>query len=246
MRPRVSIHPDIFDAILEQVPSAIFVLDSRGHVIRSNLVGSRNEGLEPERDRPLSEQVSRYRSREPLTRRGLRPPEAPSALVLAGQAVERLEMLVWNPDRQQDMWLKVMGRPVFDSRGAITGAVMVYSDVTSERTLARDLEATLLAHARVLARMDERGAPRDWTSHPFVEDLVEQSRGTAMDTLTPREVQILGLVVRGLTNREIGEALHLSAGTVRNYISGLLVKLNASGRTHAAVLAVVRTLLDAS
>jgi DNA-binding CsgD family transcriptional regulator len=238
------IYPGVLDAILRRVPSAIFILNSRGHVIRSNLVGSPNEGLEPERSRPLSEQVGRYQSRDPLTGRGLRPHEAPSALVLEGQIVARVEILVWNPVRQQDMWVKVTGQPVFDKRGAITGAVMVYSDVTPERSLARDLEATVLAHARVLGKIAERAGRRRWTAHPLVEDLVEQSRGAAVDALTPREEEILGLLVRGLTNREIGAALHLSTGTVRNNIGGLLTKLNASCRTHAAVLAVVRTFLD--
>jgi DNA-binding CsgD family transcriptional regulator len=163
---------------------------------------------------------------------------------MAGQVVQRVEILVWNPDRQQDMWLNVTGRPVFDRHGAITGAVMVYSDITSERSLARDLAATALAHARVLARLDERGLRHRWLAHPLVEHLVEQSRGASMEALTVREIEILQLVVRGHTNREIGKALHLSAGTVRNYVGGLLTKLNASGRTHAAVLALMRTLLD--
>jgi DNA-binding CsgD family transcriptional regulator len=164
---------------------------------------------------------------------------------MAGQVVDRVEILVWDPARQRDRWLTVMGRPVFDEHGAITGAVMVYSDVTSVRGLTRDLEATTLAHARVLARLEQQAAGCRWIANPLVEDLVEQIRGASMDSLTPREMDILRLLVRGLTNREIGVALHLSAGTVRNYVGGLLSKLNASSRTHAAVLAVIRTALDA-
>ena len=236
---------DVLDAVLEQVPSAIFVLDSSGRVIRSNLVGSPNEGLEPERDRPLPEQVWRYRSREPLSGRELRPQEAPSALALAGQIVQCVEILVWNPARQEDMRLNVMGRPVFDSRGAIVGAVMVYSDLTPQRNLLRDLEATALAHARVLAKLDDHRVRGSWMTHPLIDELVEQSRAAPIDALTPREMEILRLLVRGLTNREIGKALHLSAGTVRNYVGELLSKLNASGRTHAAVLVALRALLDA-
>jgi DNA-binding CsgD family transcriptional regulator len=242
----MAMQPGILDAILEQVPSAIFILNSRGHVIRSNLARTLNKGLEPEQHLPLAEQVGRYRSREPLTGRGLRPQEAPSALVMTGKIVKRVEILVWSPDQQQDLWLNVTGRPVFDNRGAISGAVMVYSDVTSQRSLARDLEATALAHARVLAKLEAHEARRAWMAHPFVQHLIEQSRDTSVESLTPREMEILGLVVGGLTNREIGEALHLSAGTVRNYVGGILAKLNASGRTHAAALALTRTLLDAS
>src|SRR5689334_2570390 len=113
MRQKMALEPGVLDAILEQVPSAIFVLNSRGHVIRSNLSRTPNRGLEPEQDLPLAEQVGRYRSREPLTGRGLRPQEAPSGLVMAGKVVNRVEIVVWHPDRQQDIWLNVNGRPVF-------------------------------------------------------------------------------------------------------------------------------------
>jgi DNA-binding CsgD family transcriptional regulator len=242
----MSVQDGILDAILEQVPSAIFILNARGHVIRSNLAKTPNKGLDPEPHRPLAEQVGRYRSREPLTGRGLRPQEAPSALVMAGQVIQHAEILVWNAERQQDMWLNVTGRPVFDNRGAINGAVMVYSDVTSERVLARDLETTARAHARLLAEIYEGGPRRGWMTHPLVEHAVRQSRGASIDALSPREMEILRLLVQGLTNREIGNALHLSAGTVRNYVGGLLTKLNAHSRTQAAVLAVMRTLLNGS
>ncbi len=56
--------------------------------------------------------------------------------------------------------------------------------------------------------------------------------------LTPREVEILGLLGRGLSNAAIAERLYLSEGTVRNYVSAVLTKLDVEDRTQAAVLAV--------
>ena len=54
-------------------------------------------------------------------------------------------------------------------------------------------------------------------------------------SLSEREREVLGLITDGLTNKEIGEHLHLSEKTVKNYVSGLFAKLGMQRRTQAAV-----------
>lgn len=54
--------------------------------------------------------------------------------------------------------------------------------------------------------------------------------------LAPREREILSLIAGGLSNKEIAAELHLSGGTVRNYISEMLVKTGARDRTQLAIL----------
>lgn len=61
--------------------------------------------------------------------------------------------------------------------------------------------------------------------------------------LTERERSILRLVAGGYSNKEIGRSLHLSEGTVKNYISELLVKLDCRDRTHAVLKAITQRLL---
>jgi len=56
--------------------------------------------------------------------------------------------------------------------------------------------------------------------------------------LTKREKEILKLISHGMTNAEIAQTLFLSEGTVRNYVSGILEKLDVDDRTQAAVLAL--------
>ncbi len=58
------------------------------------------------------------------------------------------------------------------------------------------------------------------------------------DKLTGREVDVLRLLARGLTNANIAARLHLSEGTVRNHISAIFAKLDVSDRTQAAVIAI--------
>jgi DNA-binding NarL/FixJ family response regulator len=55
--------------------------------------------------------------------------------------------------------------------------------------------------------------------------------------LTEQERRILELIAEGMTNRQIGERLHLAEKTVKNYVSNLLTKLGMERRTEAAVYA---------
>lgn len=56
--------------------------------------------------------------------------------------------------------------------------------------------------------------------------------------LTDREREMLRLVTEGLTNREIGERLHLAEKTVKHYMTNILGKLHVRSRIEAALLAV--------
>jgi DNA-binding NarL/FixJ family response regulator len=62
--------------------------------------------------------------------------------------------------------------------------------------------------------------------------------------LTERELEVLKALGRGLTNAEIAARLFLSEGTVRNYVSAVLAKLEVADRTQAAVLAVRHGIVD--
>jgi DNA-binding NarL/FixJ family response regulator len=69
---------------------------------------------------------------------------------------------------------------------------------------------------------------------------------TITDALSKRELDVLRLLARGLSNAEIAQRLYLSEGTVRNYVSAILTKLEVSDRTQAAVLALRYGLVDLS
>jgi DNA-binding NarL/FixJ family response regulator len=56
--------------------------------------------------------------------------------------------------------------------------------------------------------------------------------------LTERELDVLRLLAKGMTNSDIAAQLHLSEGTVRNHVSAILEKLGVSDRTQAAVIAI--------
>jgi NarL family two-component system response regulator LiaR len=62
--------------------------------------------------------------------------------------------------------------------------------------------------------------------------------------LSEREREVLGLLARGMTNADIAKRLYLSEGTVRNYVSAVMAKLDVADRTQAAVLALRYGLAD--
>lgn len=64
---------------------------------------------------------------------------------------------------------------------------------------------------------------------PELDDRIER--------LTEQERRVLELIADGLTNRQIGEAMHLAEKTVKNYVSNMLAKLGMDRRTEAAVFA---------
>jgi len=65
-----------------------------------------------------------------------------------------------------------------------------------------------------------------------------------VEELSEREIEVLQLMAEGLTNAEIGAQIHLSEGTVRNYISTILSKLQVKDRTQAVVMAIRYGLID--
>jgi two-component system response regulator DevR len=66
----------------------------------------------------------------------------------------------------------------------------------------------------------------------------QAQHAAAFSVLTSKEIAILGLVTKGLTNRQIGDQLFLAEGTIRNYVSQILTKLTLTNRADAAAFAV--------
>ena len=62
--------------------------------------------------------------------------------------------------------------------------------------------------------------------------------------LTNRELEILKMLTKGLTNKQIGHALGISDNTVRNHVNSIIEKLEVCDRTEAATTAIQRGLID--
>ena len=58
-----------------------------------------------------------------------------------------------------------------------------------------------------------------------------------VETLTPREREVLALVGRGMSNQDVGRELFLSEGTVKSHVSAILLRLGLANRVQAAIVA---------
>ncbi len=73
---------------------------------------------------------------------------------------------------------------------------------------------------------------------------MKQEEAQVFNELTSQEMQVLSLIAEGGTNRHIAQKLYLSEGTVRNYVSSILSKLDVSNRAEAAAFAIQHHLKD--
>jgi DNA-binding NarL/FixJ family response regulator len=85
--------------------------------------------------------------------------------------------------------------------------------------------------ARLLRRLASEGEMRRGTRGPHGPD-------DAVEPLTPRELEVLGLMKLGRTNRQIAADLVISLGTAKNHVEHIISKLGVSDRTQAVVKAL--------
>jgi DNA-binding NarL/FixJ family response regulator len=72
----------------------------------------------------------------------------------------------------------------------------------------------------------------------------EEKQQFPAPALTAREVEVLRLVAKGMSNREIAEELYISENTVKNHVRNILEKLHLHNRMEAVIYAVRERLLD--
>ncbi len=112
--------------------------------------------------------------------------------------------------------------------------------------LLKNIEAeTLVSAIRTAARGESVISPQMMNkllagirnNHPEESAPVSESN-TILEKLTPREREILGFLVQGLSNKEIARQLKLAESTIKIHVQNLLRKLGMSSRVQAAIYAI--------
>jgi len=106
---------------------------------------------------------------------------------------------------------------------------------------AQDLARAILAAHQGIYQLDPAVASK--VVGALKSKPTEPARSTVFEELTQREVDVLRLIAKGATNREIADELVISEGTVKNHISNMLGRLGLRDRTQAAIYAKENGLL---
>jgi two-component system response regulator DesR len=156
--------------------------------------------------------------------------------------------------RPDVLLLDLFIEPEFDALAAVRALRADFPDLKVcllsaylEPSLVRDLlQAGVYGYilkdddyvSRIATIIRDLADGRVYLSPQAYEALAQATRsGGGEQTLSEREIEILRLAKRGLRNPQIAEALHISAGTVRNHLSAIYRKLGVHSRHEALQVA---------
>ncbi|MBN1991816.1 MAG: response regulator transcription factor [Anaerolineae bacterium] len=195
----------------------------------------------------------------PVVRRGLRALiSSEPDMAVADEAVDGLEAIAKARSLQPDVILLDLVMPRMSGLEAIPGIKQAYPEarILILTSFAEDDKVFPAIKAGALGYLLKDSSPDDLLAairdvyqgrsslHPtiarkLINELNQPSDlPPTPDPLTGREVDILKLVARGLTNQEIAAELVLSEWTVRTHVRNILDKLHLANRTQAALYAL--------
>lgn len=165
------------------------------------------------------------------------------------QAVEKYR------EHRPDVTLMDIRMPVMNGLDAISAIHSEFPEpaIVALSTFGGDADVRKALHAGALAFLT-KDAPQDelllairtvQTRQRFVTPLIVAAlRASSPRTeLSPREVEVLGLMVRGRSNKQVASELQIAEDTAKNHVKNILKKLGAQDRTHAATEAIQRGII---
>jgi DNA-binding NarL/FixJ family response regulator len=193
----------------------------------------------------------------PVVRLGLRTMlESEPGIAVVGMAASGSEAIMTIPSATPDIVLMDLRMPDMDGLQTISALraqnphqkIIVLTNYHSDEDVFAALQGGAMAYllksaslSEVLSAIRKVQAGGRLISESIAAQL---ARRVSRIQLSPREQEVLGFVVHGLTNREIADLMHLSHRTVRNHVVSCLDKLEVKDRTEAAAVAVQRGLVS--
>jgi len=178
-------------------------------------------------------------------------------IAVVGQAEGGAQAVSLARDLEPDVVLMDLRMPGLDGAAATaqilgerpTTRVVVLTTFETDADILRAVEAGATGyllkdtpHAELLAAV--RAAARGETvlAPPVAQRLLSELRSGG-ERLTPREVEVLGAVARGLSNAQVGAELFISEATVKTHLLRIFAKLGVDDRTRAVTVALERGIL---
>jgi len=172
----------------------------------------------------------------------------PDMVVIAEAANGRQAVELWRQHRP-DVALLDLRMPVLDGVGAMdeirladaSARVIVLTTYDTDNEIYRAIKAGAKGYVLKDARREElleciRRVSRGETSIP-AQLLEKLAAGMSREALTGRELDVLSLLARGKSNKEIGTSLYISETTVKAHLRSIFAKLDVLSRTEAVAAA---------
>jgi len=192
----------------------------------------------------------------PLVRKGIAAilhNEADMALV--AEADNGRDAVALFRQHHPDVTLMDLQMPVLDGIAAVKqirsefpeAKIIALTSFDGDQNVYRALEAGVrgyllkeTVHSEIVNAIRVVYSGKKLMSHDAAQRLAEYFPQAA---LTPREVEVLTLVARGLANKEIAARLGTASGTIKMHVQNILEKLEATDRTHAVTIALKRGII---
>jgi DNA-binding NarL/FixJ family response regulator len=188
----------------------------------------------------------------PLVRKGIASILANEAdMILVGEGGNGREAVALFKEHRPDVVLMDLRMPEIDGTSATRlirqeapdARIIALTSYDGDQDIYRALEAGVRGY--ILKEMVHTEVVRAIRTVHAGKRLMPQevSEYFPQVALTPREVEVLGCVAKGMANKEIATLLGTASGTVKMHIQNILAKLGASDRTHAVTIAMERGIL---
>ena len=195
----------------------------------------------------------------PVVREGLAGMLAGQAdFVVAGEAKDGAAAVTLDTELEPDVTLMDLRMPGMDGVTAIqeirqkrpSANILVLTTYDSDADIVRAIEAGATGYLLKDTPREElfraiRAASRGESvlAPAVAARLMTRMRAPAEENLSGREIEVLQLVAKGNSNREIGRALHISTATVKTHLIHIFDKLGVADRTAAVTVALERSIL---
>ena len=196
----------------------------------------------------------------PVVREGLAGMLAGQAdFAIAGLAANGAEAITLDARLRPDVILMDLRMPELDGVGAIlaikkqrpSANILVLTTYDSDADIVRAVEAGATGYLLKDTPREElfravRAASRGESvlAPAVAARLMTRMRAPAEEALSAREIEVLQLVSRGKSNRDIGKALHISTATVKTHLIHIFDKLGVNDRTSAVTAALERGIIS--